>query len=224
MTQSSSNSIARPQVPASASAGKDNPPPSRNDKRRWSLIVACTAALVVLTVAIGFFTRGRSQPPPLNADTVTLVKFVASDGYGKLNYDQQRQFMGVMEDREDNDELKNAFNAGKINEKEYRAALLEAWAGEQLKRAEKYARTNGEEAKLKYLSELTARKAKNKSTKPKGDDSAARSAAVKRDASLEDARMATLPPDVRQQWHQFRDAHSAAKASRDRVAESKPAR
>jgi len=224
MSHTPANPVVRPQIPTSTVAAKpDAPQSAKSSSPKAAILGAGAAALVLIVAGIAFFGRGRGQPPPLNADTVTLVKFVASDAYGKLNYDQQRQFMGVLEDREDNDELKDAFNSGKIDEKQYRTALLEAWAGEQLKRSEKYARTNGEAAKLKYLNELSAKKAKSKSAKPKNpSDTPTRHESIKRDPSLEDARMASLPPEVREQWQKFREAHSAAKAARDRVAESKP--
>jgi hypothetical protein len=204
-------------APAAAPAAASAP----RGARKAALITTCIAALA-LVAAVAFFARGRNEPPPLNADTVTIVKFASSDGYGKLSFDQQRQFMGVLEDRDDNDELKNAFNAAQVNEKEYRTAKLEAWAGEQLKRSDKYARTNGEAAKAKYIQELLARKEKSKSTKSKTDDPSDRSSAIKRDGTLEDARMGSIPNDVRQQWEKFRAAYSAAKDARDRVAETKP--
>jgi hypothetical protein len=223
MMTSTPRPMVRPDAPAPAAGTKPAAPApeGKNDKRRLALVMACIAGLVIVVATVAFFARPRNQVPLLNADTVTLVKFVASDGYGKLGFSQQRQFMGVLEDRDDNDELKNAFNAGQINEKEYRAALLEAWVGEQLKRSEKYGRTSGEEAKQKYLQELVARKQKNKTVKPKTEDANDRTAGIKRDSTLEDARMANLPPEVREQWQKFKAAQSAFKEARERVAETK---
>ena len=112
--------------------------------------------------------------------------------------------------------LKAAFDAERLSEGEYRAALLEAWLGEQLKRSDKYAQLSPKKREA-YVSELVTKKEKKKAKKPAavGPRAAALAAVeVKRDSTLEDARIAAWPADVRQRWESYRQAYEQERERR----------
>src|SRR5688572_9436416 len=211
--QSVATATEEPAVTAKAKVGPAARP-------RKPLILAASAAAVgviaVVVLAVGMATRGDDEPR-LNEDTVTLVKFVSGDRYLALPFEQQSQYMKVLEDRDDNDELEDAFEAERVTEAEYRAALQEAWLGQQLKRSEKYAGLTSAAAKEKYINELLNRKEKKKTAKKGkpgggGNDSADGGAdEIKRDKSTEETRLATWPADARARFDAFRRAFDEAK-------------
>lgn len=193
------------------------------------VLTACVAGLIGLGALIAWVKRSDSAPR-LNSDTVTLATFVSTDAYGKLSFDKQALFMKVMEDREDNGELKRAFSNGKLSEAAYRAAIQEAWLGEQLKRSEKYAVLAPGSARTRFIAELLDRKQKKPKSEPgKGpgasrmDDDTDDVDVVKRDPSATKARVDSWPAPVREQFEAFRQAYDDAKQARDEAAKPQPA-
>jgi hypothetical protein len=177
-----------------------------------------SAAAMVLVCGLTLWAVTRDDGPRLNEDTVTLVKFVAGKSYAKLPFERQVEYMKVLEDRDDNDELEAAFEARKITEGEYRAALLEAWLGQQAKRGEKYASLPPGPARDRYVWELLEKKeAKDarKAAKGKSDDGPPK---VKRDKALEDVRIAAWPDEPRMKWEQYRKHYEAQKEAREAAA------
>jgi hypothetical protein len=190
--------------------------PLKQGNNRLPLIIAAVAAAIVLVGAIIYAVGRPDEALPLNADTITMVKYINEPAYQKLPFARQQLYMKVLEDRDDNDELKDAFDAGKITEDQFRAASLEAWLGQQLKRSEKFNGYSNEQARLRYVRELLDKKdekdqrkaQKTASGAPKQDKP---SDAVKRDESLEQLRVDAWPSDVRSKWQAFRTAYESEK-------------
>ncbi|MGE5609163.1 MAG: hypothetical protein ACM359_07905 [Bacillota bacterium] len=186
-----------------------------------SLIIGVSVGIVVIgAIAALLWSKGSDETPRLNADTVSLAKFASTDQYTKLPFDKQRLYMKVLEDRDDNNELKKAFAAGRLTEAEYRTALQEAWLGQQLKRSERFTSLPAP-ARALYISELLNKKAKDKAKDNKNSSgSSKRDAAdeVKRDDTLEKMRIAAWPPEVRMQWEEYRRAYEDQKNAREKAA------
>ena len=196
-------------VAASASTGP-------NPRRRP--IAIASAAAIVLLCGLTLWAVTRADEPRLNDDTVSIVKFTATSAYAKLPFDRQAEYMKVLEDRDDNDELEAAFEAGKLTEGEYRAGLMEAWLGQQVKRGEKYASLLPGPARNRYVWELLDKKeAKEarKAAKRKSDNAPPK---VKRDKGQEDARIAAWPDQPRMKWEQYRRHYDAQKEAREAAA------
>lgn len=198
-------------------------PPSRlaraNSRRPW-LIGGSAAALLILIAAAVLALR-RPEPPRLNADTVTIVRFVAGRDYMRLPVEKQSPYMQILEDREDKGELKSLFESGQLSEAEYRAALLEAWLGEQIKRSDKYASLSSGRAREGYIQSLLDKRQKKKSgsaiSSGKSAGAARESGAgrIKRDGAAEDLRIAAWPAEMRSRWEAYDVAYSTAKDARD---------
>jgi hypothetical protein len=187
------------------------------------LIIGVVAGVIVVggIVALLWSKDSYGGTPRLNADTISLAKFVSTEQYTKLPFDKQKLYMKVLEDRDDNNELKKAFAAGQISETEYRTALLEAWLGQQLKRSERYASLPAP-AKPMYIADLLGKKAKEKAQESKSGSSAKRDngAEVKRDDTMEKMRIDSWPADIRMQWEEYRRAYEDQKTAREKAAEA----
>jgi len=206
-------------IPSTASKTPSTPHPAdvTPSRRRYHIVMLTAVVAAALAIGLTVWSMVPGGKPRLNQDTASLARFVASEEYAKLPFDKQQLYMKVIEDREDNGDLKRAFAARQLSESEYRTAKLEAWLGEQLKRSEKYAGLPPGPARTKYISELLNRKAKaesqeKKSSRDNDDDS------IKRDDTAEKTRIAALPPDVRAQWEDFRRAYREQKEARDNAA------
>lgn len=192
-------------------------------------IFIVVAVLIGVVTFIGWF-RESDSVPRLNADTVTIANFVASDAYLKMPFDKQALFMKVLEDREDNGELKRAFSSGRLSEASYRAAIQEAWLGEQLKRAEKYAVLAPGPNRTRFIVDLLDRK--QKQPKPESGKASGGSGAdddrddvdlVKRDPSATQLRVQSWPAPVRTQFEAYRQAYDDARQAREEAAKPQPA-
>ena len=202
-------------TPVNAAAGAPTP---RTRSRLPVVLGACAAMVLVCGITLWAVNRDGGEPL-LNEDTVTLVKFVSGPRYAKLPFARQAEYMKVLEDRDDNDELEAAFEAGKLTEAEYRAGLLEAWLGQQVKRGEKFASLPPGAARERYIRELVDKKeAKDarKAAKQRKPESAQPD--VKRDKAQEDIRIAAWPTEARTKWEQYKRAYDAEKDAREAAA------
>ena len=196
--------------------------PASRSRRMTIALAACAA--IVLVCGITLWAVSRDGDPLLNEDTVTLVKFISGPRYTKLPFARQAEYMKVLEDRDDNDELEAAFEAGKLTEAEYRAGLMEAWLGQQVKRGEKYASLPPGAARERYIRELVDKKeakdAKKAASQRKPESAKSESAQpdVKRDKAQEDIRMAAWPVDARTKWEQYKRAYDAERDAREAAA------
>lgn len=144
-----------------------NPSARPLNQRNYRTPLIAASGVLVAVVLIGALvaavSRGESEPP-LNADTLTLVKFVNEPAYQKLPFPRQQLYMKVLEDRDDNDQLEDAFDAGQITEDQFRAAILEACLGQQLKRSDKFHGYANEQARLRYVRELRDKKRRRRNS------------------------------------------------------------
>lgn len=212
--------------PKTAPASSAQPPgPAPKYSRRTTLLVGATAAVLVVG-SLTLWAMTRDGQPRLNDDTVSIVKFITTRDYKRLPFSQQTEYMMVLEDRDDNDELKDLFNSGRISEGEYRAAMEEAWLGQQYKRSQKFATLAPGVPRAMYLRGLVEKKLQKdarkaaKSGKSKKDEP---SDSVKRDESTEEARIAEWPVDARNKWEQYRVAYRAEKEAREKAAAARDA-
>ena len=207
----------QPQKPTSNRPNPPAPAAPAIDRRRRLRVAGGAAAAMVLVCGITLWAVTREEDPRLNEDTVTLVKFVSGDRYAGLPFARQTEYMKVLEDRDDNDELEAAFEAGKLSEAEYRAALLEAWLGQQVKRAEKYASLPPGPARDKYIAGLLDKKDAKKARKAAKGGSG-NEPEIKRDKAVQEARIAAWPVDMRTKWQQYRRDYDAQKEAREAAA------
>ena len=210
----------KPAAPKDAAAPATSPaaagaPASRS--RRLPIALAACAAMV-LVCGITLWAVNREGEPLLNEDTVTLVKFVSGPRYAKLPFARQAEYMKVLEDRDDNDELEAAFEAGKLTEAEYRAGLLEAWLGQQVKRGEKYASLPPGPARERYIRELVDKKEAKEARQAAKRKPESAEPKVKRDKAQEDIRIAAWPVDARTKWEQYKRAYDAERDAREAAA------
>lgn len=198
-----------------------NPSAKPLNQRNYRTPLIAASGVLVAVVLIGALVaavgRGESEPP-LNADTLTLVKFVNEPAYQKLPFARQQLYMKVLEDRDDNDELEDAFDAGQITEDQFRAAILEAWLGQQLKRSDKFHGYANEQARLRYVRELLDKKEEKEQRKAQKNASGAKeekpSDSVKRDDAMEELRINAWPADVRAKWQAYRKLYESEKDAR----------
>lgn len=155
--------------------------------------------------------------PRLNSDTATIAAFVATEEYAKLPFDRQQAYMKTLEDRDDNDELEKVFMLQKLSESQYRAAIQEAWLGQQLKRSEGYMALPAGPARIKYINSLLDKKVKKDQTRKRSIKSQEEEAAdsIKRDATATKLRIESWPAPVREQYETFRKAYEEQKEVRD---------
>jgi hypothetical protein len=218
-TPPKSKSAPAPSTPASSSsaAAPAKPKPSG---RRTALMVGVLFGIVA-AVSLLAVAMKAPEAPPMNADTVTLVKFVTTERYANLPFDRQRDYMYVLEGRDDNDELEASFESGRITEAEYRAAILEAWLGQQLRRTQKYTALSGR-ARDEYVQSLVEKKLSKKKPddvkKPATAGADGGKPKVKRDTSADDPRIAKWPAEVRAQYEKYKQAYDAAKDAAEAAA------
>ena len=218
-----------PQPPAPPVSAPGTPSPASPRTRRRALVLLGVTAAVLIAGSITLLAMARGEKPRLSSDTETLAKFVATGEYRRLPFGERVGYMQVLEARDDNDELKDLFNAGRINEAQYRAAMDEAWLAQQYKRSQKYATLPTAPLRASYVRELldkklekdarkearkAARAASGKEKKDEPSDS------VKRDESSEETLVAEWPAEAKAKWEQFRAAYRAEKESR---GQAKPA-
>lgn len=190
------------------------------------LLLGFCAAGLLGVVALGVWLLRTDPPPRLNADTVTLARFVATDEYLRLPFERQDPYMRIIEDRDDNNELDRAYATGQLSEADYRAAIQEAWLGQLIKRSERYIILNAS-GRANYIADLLdrkeAKKAKAKKKPARPPEGPFDPKLIKRDPSHSEMRIASWPAPIRQQVETFRTAYDAARADRQSAARQGPA-
>jgi hypothetical protein len=186
-------------------------------KKTSGSIMWIAIAVAVLLIA-GVWFIARDSTPRLNGPTVEIAKFVGTSGFKSLPFEQQRQYLQIVDDRED--EIRSLYNENKLKESELRTALQWGWLGKQLGRVQKYFSLPPGQQRVDYIEKLVDKKEKPK--KPGSNSTPADK--IKRDESTEDQLVASLPPDVRSQWEIMNKAYREARAAREKkTAATKPA-
>lgn len=187
-----------------ASAGSPANIPSRGGiDRRAIKLLAILAILVILgggiTLALKLFLK---DVPRLDASTVEIAKFVITPAFDKMPFDSQRQYMKVLEKRDENGELESAWKNHKITDTEYKASMNVAWLAKHLSRVDKYFSLRPGQERIDYLNKMIDKQDKDK-VKPKKAGDASEDEIVRRDKTVAKMRTDTWPPEIRDQWKQF---------------------
>jgi hypothetical protein len=200
---------ARPGTPASAKSAAAAATPFT----RRNLIAGGSAlAAVALLVALWIWKPWAPSPPRLNEDPALIARFAASSHMDDLPFSQQRQYMELLDDKDDR--VVEAYEQGMLNDQEYRRALQLEWYGEHLKKMDKY-HSKPPSQRAAYLDSQVEKKRKKKSKSKSETESDSKSALkpeeIERDDSTEDQDIKRWPADVRQKWNEYRTAWSNRK-------------
>jgi len=176
--------------------------------------IGAGVAVVVIAGIWGITAALKKGPPRLNDATVVLVKYCSTPDFEKMAFDQQRQYLKVLEEREDKGDVERAFRDGKITEAEYRATLVNAELGKHLGRMEKYYAVPPGQPRTNYLNRLIDKKEKKAKLKPttKPDEDE-----MVPDKEVEKLRIEAWPADVREQWRQYQTSYKDLKHLREQV-------
>ena len=175
-------------------------------------MILAGAGIVLLGLSIWLIaTFMTSNVPRLNESTIVLAKFAATKQYDSLSFDQQRQYMKVLEKREQ--DLDKAFEQHQISESEFRNALEQAWLGKHLSRVENFRGLAPGQPRIEYLAKLLDKKVDKERKHP--HTSTANE--IKVDESAAEARVESWPPDIRAQWQMFHAAYHDAKKAREKA-------
>jgi hypothetical protein len=187
---------------------------SRLGGRPWPLFAGAALAAIALIVLVAWLAS-RPGPPRLNSDTLTLVKFVNSEAFDGIAFEQKSQYLRILEDRQNQGDLKKLFRANLVSESEYRGAIQYAWLGQQLKRSDRYAMLVGQ-ARAAYINDLVDKKIK-KSNKPADTSNAVADEEldVKRDPALDKILIDQWPREVQDRYQAFRQAYDDCKRVRE---------
>lgn len=198
---------------------------------RRNLILAGAGALVVVLAVAAFLIRKKmNEPPRLNEPSATLAKYGATPAFDKLPLVEQKKFMIELDGRKD--DLKAAYEAGTINEAEYRTAKELMWFGEELDRMETYYSLppGSREAFL----QKEAAKAEKKDAEKRAKESASGRGGrrddtttsggrpkVERSEATEKTRPMGWPAEERQRWNEYRQKYGDL---RKQIEEARKAR
>ena len=188
--------------------------PSGRRRRTW-LIVALVGAVTLAALAWVAVIFVGNDVPRLNENGVVLAKFVRSNRFESLPFEQQRQFYKVLDDRED--ELDQAFADRRLSESEYRAGLEAAWLGKHINRVEKYFAMPPGQGRVNYITKLLEKKERKKAAAAgKSDDD------IDADETAAELRVEKWPSDIRTQWQVFHTAYREQKKARAKAAPPSP--
>jgi hypothetical protein len=178
---------------------------------RRNLIIGGSAAAAVLLIGLVVWKPWAPNPPRLNSDPGVIAKFAASSSMRRLPFDQQRQYMEILDEK--HDAVEKAYDDGRLSDQEFRRALQLAWYGEHLKKMDKFF-SKPPTLQMAYLDSQVdkkiRRKKKNKADKP-DSASALTTEEIDRDDSTEDQDIKGWPSDVRERWSSYRAAYASRK-------------
>lgn len=179
--------------------------------RNLKIGIPIAAAVVVLTVLF-VWQPWTVNAPRLNEPVAVIAKFAASSSLKRLPFDQQRQYLDLLDEKDEG--VMEAYEAGKLTDQEYRRALQLAWYGDHLKKMDKFY-SKPPSMRAVFLDSQVEKQHKKKDRnkhEPKPDPKAALSAdEIKRDDTTEEQDIATWPADVRQRWTDYRNAYASRK-------------
>jgi len=200
MTAPSAQSTART---AAMPFGKDDP-----KRKRMVLIAGIGGAALGVAVAVLLIFRPwqRSGIPRLNDEPAKLARFVGSEKFDKLPFDQREVYMKMMDRKKT--QITAAYAAGSIGDDDYRKTLDAAYFGKRLDEMKKYFSKPAGPEREAYLDTLMAKTdkkheaiARNPSAKQEKKQEQ-----IPRDDSDDEAEMNSWPPAVRAQFETFRQA------------------
>ena len=179
------------------------------------VLIGIGIGVLVLIGAIvaGVIVTRPPAEPPLNADSLTILKFAGTNQFAKLPFERQVIHMKLIDEREK--QLKDAYEEGEIDEQQLRLAKELAWFGKQLDRMGEYHAKPSARERQAYLDRLIQKDEKKdaedeqkekEKPKPAGDPAKRKSGDVQRDQLSEEIRPMTWPKDAQTKWMQYRSA------------------
>jgi len=206
-----------------ASTSKSSSPailPATKEQRSKKKLLIGIGAVVMLALVSGIWAIvARMEPdiPRLNEKTAVLAKFVNTKQFDSLPFEQQRQYMKVLDQREQ--DLSNVFEQHQITESEFRNALEQGWLGKHLARAENFRSLAPGAPRNDFLKKLLDKKTEKiqKPDKARKHPHVAIASGIKVDEAAAEVRTESWPPDVRAQWMIFHNAYHDAKKAREQA-------
>src|SRR5687768_13832861 len=117
--------------PAGAPAATPQKPGLAAQLSNRNVLIGGGAAVgIALLVALFLWKPWSPQPPRLNEDPALIAKWAASPKLHRIPFDQQRQIMEVLDEKDKR--VEEAYDQGTLSDQEYRRALQLAWYGEHL--------------------------------------------------------------------------------------------
>lgn len=199
---------ARPAASSAAPTSHLIVPPARRN-----LIIGSSAAgSLLLLVGLFVWKPWAPHPPRLNEPIPAIAKFAASSGLGRLPFEQQRQYMELLDEKDEG--VEEAYEQGALSDQEYRRSLQLAWYGEHLKKMDNFY-SKPPTLRLLYLDKQIDKKIRKKLKKKADPGSDAKSPLradeIDRDDSTEDEDIKRWPAEVRHRWSEYRAAMAARK-------------
>jgi hypothetical protein len=193
--------------------------------RRQMVMGGGAAAGVALLVALFVWKPWSPTPPRLNEDPAVIAKWAATSRLHRLPFDQQRQFMELLDEKDKR--VEEAYEQGMLTDQEFRRALQLGWYGEHLRKMDNFFEKPPTLRAL-YLDKQVDKKIRKKrkqKDQPKPDGkSALTSEEIDRDDSTEEQDVERWPAEVRQRWADYRAAFASRKQYwKDHAKEQKAA-
>lgn len=206
--------VAKPGAPAPVAAAPSIAPTGAAAYLTKPNLIKYGSILGVGVVLIGLFIwkPWTPSPPRLNAPVATIAKFAASSSMNRLPFEQQRQYMELLDEKDDG--VDEAYEQGKLSDQEFRRALQLGWYGEHLKKMDNF-HSKPPTLRAMYLDKQVDKKRKKKNRDKNEDKPDSKSALtadeIERDDSTEEQDIKRWPADVRQRWTDYRTAWAARK-------------
>lgn len=193
--------------PATPAARPVVPPARRN------LIIGGSAAgALLLLVALFVWKPWAPSAPRLNEPIPVIARFAASSGLGRLSFEQQRQYMELLDEKDKG--VEEAYEQGALGDQEFRRTLQLAWYGEHLRKMDNFY-SKPPTLRALYLDKQIDKKIRKKQKKKAEPGSDAKSALtadeIDRDDSTEEQDVKRWPSEVRQRWSEYRAAVASRK-------------
>jgi hypothetical protein len=169
--------------------------------RNWIIF----GSLLLLAGTVLAWQLKPAKPLPLDADVVSMAKWMSSVDYQDLPEIDKRAYRNVM--RKNTKDLVAALNNGKLTRPEYDEAYLNAWLARQMDRMHDYFRLPVADRKYvwaqEYAKKHAAKAAQGPSTDPQPSEEL--------EKAFVDRVVRTWPAEERQEWEEFRRANKLAK-------------
>lgn len=207
-TPGTARTTAAPPAPGAANTASA---PAAATSRRNLIAGGVAVGVVALLVTLFTWRPWAPEPPRLNDDPAAIAKFAVTDELHNLPFSMQRQYMELLDDKDER--IEEAYEQGLLDDQEFRRALQLEWYGEHLKKMDNFfskVPTMRAAYLDKQVDKKRKKKAKNKD-KPEDATSALTAADIDRDDSTEEQDVKRWPDDVRQKWAAYREAYAARK-------------
>lgn len=195
-------------TPASSTKPPAAPAPTVVPPARRNLIIGgSVAGALLLLVALLVWKPWVPSAPRLNEPIPVIAKFAASSGLGRLSFEQQRQYMELLDKKDEG--VEEAYDQGVLGDQEFRRALQLAWYGEHLAKMDNFY-SKPPTLRALYLDKQIDKKIRKKQKRKAEPGSDAKSALtaddIDRDDSTEERDIQEWPSEVRQRWSEYRAA------------------